>query len=414
MRKTILLIAVIMAITPSWAQISLQAYRDSVYRASTELLNAAEEIAKAESLVQKEKTGFLPSLSADASFTTGFRRDGDNRLWGFSLTPQLSQKIYAGGGVRAALSQARSSREVAIYDELYERLTMRYEADYAYWQVSATQLYLAATESYVEIIKSLYRVVQERYVEGYVAKGDLLQVEARLSDAEFAQMTTQNHYEKALHQFNNLCGRHEPSDVELSQSIIDSIPMPRRCLYTEIIERRPDVLAAMWATRAAEHGVKSVAASYNPNVYVGVNGSWQTYSPNNSGRTYLDGSMMLGVNIPIFHWGERKHAVAEAKADMRIKRNLWEQIRDDVEQEEADGWSALTSSYQQMQSSLRNLDIAGENLSISTYAYQEGQATVLDVLQAQISWIQIYTNAITARFNYAVAVSAYMRLTAAD
>ena len=99
---------------------------------------------------------------------------------------------------------------------------------------------------------------------------------------------------------------------------------------------------------------------------------------------------------------------------MRIKRNLWEQIRDDVEQEEADGWSALMSSYQQMQSSLRNLDIAGENLSISTYAYQEGQATVLDVLQAQISWIQIYTNAITARFNYAVAVSAYLRLTAAD
>ena len=67
-----------------------------------------------------------------------------------------------------------------------------------------------------------------------------------------------------------------------------------------------------------------------------------------------------------------------------------------------------------MQSSLRNLEIAGENLDISTYSYNEGQATVLDVLQAQISWIQIYTNAITARFNYAVAVSAYMKITATD
>ena len=228
MKKIIFLMAIIVVAVPSWAQMSLQAYRDSVYRASTELLNAAENISKAESLIEKEKTGFLPSLSADASLSTGFRHSGDNELWGFSVTPQLSQKIYAGGGVRAALSQARSSREVAIYDELYERLTMRYEADYAYWQVSATQLYLAATESYIEIIKSLYAIVQERYREGYVAKGDLLQVEARLSDAEFAQMTTQNHYEKALHQFNNLCGRHEPSDVELSQSIIDSIPMPRR------------------------------------------------------------------------------------------------------------------------------------------------------------------------------------------
>ena len=64
-----------------------------------------------------------------------------------------------------------------------------------------------------------------------------------------------------------------------------------------------------------------------------------------------------------------------------------------------------------MQSSLHNLAIAQENLAISTYSYNEGQATVLDVLQAQISWLQIYTNAITARFNYAVAVSAYHFIT---
>ena len=89
-----------------------------------------------------------------------------------------------------------------------------------------------------------------------------------------------------------------------------------------------------------------------------------------------------------------------------------EQLRRDAAEQEADGWSAMTSSYSQIQSSLHNLAIAAENLSISTYSYQEGQATVLDVLQAQISWLQLYTNAITARFNYAVAVSDYQRITA--
>jgi outer membrane protein TolC len=39
---------------------------------------------------------------------------------------------------------------------------------------------------------------------------------------------------------------------------------------------------------------------------------------------------------------------------------------------------------------------------------------VLDVLQAQLSWIQIYTNAISARYNYAVAWSAYRRITGAE
>jgi hypothetical protein len=36
------------------------------------------------------------------------------------------------------------------------------------------------------------------------------------------------------------------------------------------------------------------------------------------------------------------------------------------------------------------------------------------VLQAQISWLQLYTNAITARFNYALSVADYQRITAGE
>ena len=124
--------------------------------------------------------------------------------------------------------------------------------------------------------------------------------------------------------------------------------------------------------------------------------------------------MVLSLNVPIFHWGERRHAVAASRADVGRMENMLDELYRNVAQDEADDWSRLSSSYSQMQSSLYNLKVAGENLSISTYSYNEGRATVLDVLQAQISWIQIYTNAITARFDYAVAVSAYMRTTAAD
>ena len=143
-----------------------------------------------------------------------------------------------------------------------------------------------------------------------------------------------------------------------------------------------------------------------------MNGSWHTFTPNISNKTYIDGAATISFSVPIYHWGERRYAIARARADERIAENDLENALDDMLQEEADGWSALRNSYSQMQSSLKNLQIAGENLAISTYSYREGQATVLDVLQAQISWIQIYTNAITARFNYAVAVSAYMRLAA--
>lgn len=398
---------------PTFAQLSLQAYRDSVYVNSDEIAIAEERVSKAFSESKKSYTQFLPNISANASLHKTLRRVGQEKLWGFSLTPQLSQTLL-GGGVRAGYQQSQSRYGASSYAAEYVRMQIRYQADYAYWSLSAMGLYRDAMAEYLSIINSLARIVRERFNEGYVAKGDLLQVEARRSEAEFAMIESQNNYDVALHLFNNLRGVDQSSDVLLAESIIDSMAMPIRVDYYEILDRRADLRSAELSIRSAELGVDIAQAAFNPKLQLSVGGSWQTFTPNASNKTYIDGAITLGVSVPIFHWGERRHTVALARSDVQIAYREWQQIRDDIEQQEADGWSALRSSYLQMQSSLRNLEIASENLAISTFAYNEGQATVLDVLQAQISWIQIYTNAITARFNYAVAVSAYQFITSSD
>lgn len=408
-------VAVPCLITPAYSQITLSEYRQSVYDTSPELANAAAVKEQSYAAMRQERTSFLPELSAAGSVKSALRRSAaGDKFWGFAMQPSITQTIYGGGVVRAAFNQAMTGYESSQYNEQSVMLYMRYAADYAYWNLSAQQLYKAATDEYVSIIKSLYRVVQERFAEGYVAKSDMLQVEARLSDAEYSQIALQNNYDVALHSFNNLRSASQSSDVILLESIIDSIPMPRRVTAEELALRRPDIQMAELAIRSAQWGTKITRSAYNPQISAGISGSWHTFTPNLSNKTYIDGAATISLSVPIFHWGERRYAIARARADERIAENNLENALDDMLQEEADGWSALNNSYSQMQSSLKNLQIAGENLSISTYSYQEGQATVLDVLQAQISWIQIYTNAITARFNYAVAVSAYMRLTAED
>lgn len=414
MLRAVLFWALLLGALSAEAQISLSAYRDSVAGYDWRVKNAAVESDRNYEIMRQEYTSFLPRVSASGSFAKTFHRMGDNELWSFSLQPRVVQTVYGGGGVKAAYRRAASGYEGALFDEEFTRLEVRYAADFAYWGLSAQALFLRAVEEYVGIIESLYRVVERRFDEGYIAKSDLLQVETRLSEARFDLITARRGYDEALHAFNILRGVAGDEPVSLSQSIVDSISMPERVALTAIAARRPDLLSAEAAVRSAEYGVEVARASYNPQLNVGVGGSWQTYVPNASGRTYLDASLMVELNIPIFHWGERRHAVASAAADVRRSMNVTGQIYDDMAREEADGWSAMATSRSQVQSSLRNLEIAGENLSISTYSYKEGQATVLDVLQAQISWLQIYTNAITARYNYAVAVSAYERITAAE
>ena len=413
-RAILILFSLAMSAVVAKAQISIDEYREQVLSRSLDLMDSRLESDKLLSVSEKERTGFLPSLSADGSFTTDFRRSGDADLWGFRVEPRIEQTIYAGGRVRATYRQSLINYEAALQREEQMALDVRFSADDAYWMLSAMQLYKAATDEYVSLIRSLYDVVQERYREGYVAKGDLLQVEARLSDAEYSLIVSQNNYERALHRFNNLRREADTLGVVLTSSIVDPLTQPLRSSVDYIVERRPDVQEARRAILSAEYGVKITQAAYNPSVSAGVSGSWQTYSPNASGKTYLDGGLVVGVKVPIFHWRERRSAVASSQRDVERSEVRLEQLYEQISREEADGWSALVSSFSQMQSSLKNVDIASENLAISNFSYQEGQATVLDVLQAQLSWIQIYTNAITARYNYAVAWSAYRRITAAE
>ena len=100
-------------------------------------------------------------------------------------------------------------------------------------------------------------------------------------------------------------------------------------------------------------------------------------------------------------------------AEHAAQRSEWQsaQLYDTILTEEINGWTDIMSARAQLINSQQSLEIAAENLSISTYSYKEGLATILDVMQAQISWLQIYTNTITARFNLAVAVASYSRTT---
>jgi outer membrane protein TolC len=106
--------------------------------------------------------------------------------------------------------------------------------------------------------------------------------------------------------------------------------------------------------------------------------------------------------------------VRSARSAERVAELGMAQVADDIVLNESDGWTNLTLTQERVEATNRNLFIAEENLDISTYSYREGRSTILDVLQAQISWLQIYQNAISAQYDYAVAISAYRYIIADD
>ena len=56
-----------------------------------------------------------------------------------------------------------------------------------------------------------------------------------------------------------------------------------------------------------------------------------------------------------------------------------------------------------------NLNVALDNLMLNTFSYSEGRLPILDVLSAQLAWIQSYTAFVNSNYEYKVSIADYCK-----
>lgn len=402
--------SVILTIAPCvlHAQVSLDDYSESVLAYSLELQDAefAKQGAREREIVARK--GYLPILSLARELNIEARKPDEGRRWNWLTQLDVSQPIFRGGEVRATAKRAELAFDISEYEAEATEFLVRYTAEVAYWSLSRAEGYYEAIAQYVAIVESLRDVVAERYDAGYISKSDLLQVASRLSDARYQLSEAEQKRDIALHNFNLLRGVEPTSKVVLAESIFNSVALPVRESVDSVILRHPDYNSSELSAMRAFWGIRAERARYLPKIEVGAYALLQPNMPHvRGGGTRLDGGFMLSFSSPIYHFGERRHAVAAARSDYLREVNAIAAVVDRITLEESDTWTNLCATRDRVATAQRNLSIAEENLSISTYSYREGLASILDVLQAQLSWLQIYTNTLSAQYDYAVAVSAY-------
>lgn len=390
------------------AQITLQQYRSSVIDYSHTLRRAEATTEGAEADMQLARKEMLPSLGVSNEANYDLRVGDKAHAVSWSMRADVVQPIFYGGVIHATKERAEMLWNEALSREQSAMLDVIYDADVAYWTLSRAEIYYRAIEDYRSIVASLRDVAAHRFEEGYTSKSDLLQVESRLSDAEYQLSRAKQQWMQALHNFNVMRGD-DPTDViSLAESILDTMYLPEREDVAEVVLSHPDYIAAIASREASRWAVKVARAAYLPNVGAGIYGLWYPKTPNVRGAgTRLDGGVTLTMTTPIYHFGERRQAMRSARSNLRRAELLAEDIADEIVLNESNGWTNLVSTLERVEAVRHNLNLATENLEISTYAYGEGLGTILDVLQAQLSWLQIYNNAIAAQYDYALAIAAY-------
>lgn len=116
------------------------------------------------------------------------------------------------------------------------------------------------------------------------------------------------------------------------------------------------------------------------------------------------------VNIPVFHWGEKRQNVRISKTQEETMELERSKLEDQVSKELNNAWVNVTEIAKKLEIVYSSLDIAKDNLSLNTFSYNEGRLPILDVLSAQVSWLQAYTNVVSVNYQYKIALAEYAKV----
>lgn len=415
MMKRNILTAITVCLSLSlYAQVPLgiTEYRKMVTDYSNQIKMSRENSQAADQKVRMVRTGYYPSLSASATgnYLTNVPVSFPGlALKNYSYSSQLSlqQNVYTGGAVKNQTAAARIELSIS---QLGEKMTLEnvvYSADLTYWAFAAAQQQLDITSRYVNIVDRLYAIVNTRFEDGYVSRTDLLMVETRLNEARMQNISAEKLYQSSQQNLNTMMGNLRAQEFIASDTIAQPDKIPAAVSLDNVLEIRPEYLIAEKKLELSNRNIRLSRTKYNPQFVVGVQGVYGTSSPNITGNTNLYGVGYASLNVPIFNWSERRHAVNMARSAARSSEWSLLDVKNQINGELSVARSNMEQSQRQVVLSQENLNVALENLELNTFSYSEGKLPILDVLSAQLAWIQSYTAFVTSNYNLKVAVADY-------
>lgn len=398
------------------AELSATAYRLRVLNYSRQLRSSSAEVDAMREAVRTARTAFFPAVDMAGNYQYRFNSHNmqmddsalpiDNN--NYTVEAGVSQPVYAGGQIYNSYKAAQIQSEIARESELLTTDNVIRSADVCYWSATANQRLYEVMCEYYNIVKRLADVLAIRYADGQISKTDLLQVQSRLKEAELSRSTAHKDFRIALQSLNTLMGVNPMNDVSLTDSISTYCLLPLRAGDDVATGNRPDYRIALLDIDYQERQVKLAAARYNPTVAVGFKETWGTPTINTKGADRLWNSVIYAsVQIPLFRWGARFRERNTQKAILRSKEYAADATRDRISQEVAAAWTNLTEYGRQIGIAESSCLIAAENLDLNTFSYTEGKLPIVDVLSAQLSWIQAYSGLIQVWLQQKVSLADY-------
>ncbi|MDE2597116.1 MAG: efflux transporter outer membrane subunit [Sphingomonadales bacterium] len=354
----------------------------------------------AAAVAQQAAGATLPTLDVQGkatedkqSYNNGFPKAFLPQGWNDNgqIAASLGFDLDIWGRNHAALAAARADARAAQIDAQQARLVLAAGVALAYIDLSRLMNERDIRQAMLEARRSSFDLVGKRVAQGLDARGSLRLSEAAVAGARGDLAAADEMVLLRRHQLAALLGAGPDRGLAIARPSLPAAAdrgLPEG-VTTDLLGRRPDVVAARERVESAGARIKVARADFFPSIKLNALIGLQSLGLGNliSGDSTF-GSVGPAISLPLFHGGalQGRYRGAEATYDGAV----------------ADYNRTVVSAYQQVADAVTSRKALGERLidaraaetasreawTIARHRYEGGLSTYLDVLSVEDRLLQ--------------------------
>jgi outer membrane protein len=363
------------------------------------------------------KSAQRPTIGASASVTQNFVPGSPLPMPTGTVGASINQTIFDNFKSDADIEAARALTEASRYALQNAEQNVLLAVVQAYMGVIQNTQLVQLRQANVKFYQAQVDSANDRLKIGEGTKIDVSQAQARLAQGTASYQAAVSALQTSQATYERYVG-HKPRNLTSSYSLGKLLPRSVDAAVKEAVAANPAILSAKAAIRAAQANSDAANAAFGPTLSAAGSLGATVFGGGPTTPSVPTASVKFSLTVPIYGGGAfgasiRKANINQVKSEVDALA-----ARDQVKESVITAWSTLQNASAQI-ASANSAESAGDlSLQGTIQERDVGQATTLDVLNAQSELTSVKEGLIQASASKVIAsfalVAATGHLTAAD
>lgn len=357
-------------------------------------------VEESKAKVTEAFSGYYPTVSLNSDADAYSKNNGSQRYDNFSSGVNLSYTLFQGYKTKSTYGASQDNYQANIYQHETNRQDLVLNIIRAYYQILQLERILKSAEEAVKNSALHLEFATARQKAGMATRSDILKSDVELSNAELNKIKATNLLLAARGNLNQLLGLPSNNMIDIVDDLSDmneTIVESFDSLLDEAVNSRNEVKKYQSLLYAQQKYIQVAKSGYYPSLSANAN---YNYAGPEISAMQQNWWLGMTLSIPVFKGFSNKARVTQEEFAFKSLEKDFEQLKQQICQEVWNAWLAVKESIERNSTSMKALESAKENLLIAEGEYNEGIGSIIQLTDAQTTYV-------TAEQNYIQSLSDY-------